>query len=269
MQSVSFYLLPNRIDAYTNLLSDKTERFRKVYNRNLKLYRGVDNQVDINIKNPDQKPTAVRGDAVVLQIISPDQQKTVLQKDLVILDSALGKCRVVITETDLQDLQPGLYQLSIAQEYRETINDENYTVTARRPLYVDSQYGAVITAEIISGINTEPIRAVEIKAFNRNVTDSLETDFFTSGIIYARPQFENPQKTHTFQMYFTDFTGNVVIQGSLSEGGNPEVWADIESLDYINETMAYLNVIGKYNWFRFKYTPDTSESGTLDKILYR
>jgi hypothetical protein len=269
MQSVSVYLLPNRIDAYTNLLSDKAERFRKVYNRNLKLYRGIDNQVDVNIKNSDQKATSIRGDAVIINIVSNDQQKTVLQKDLTIIDSALGKCRVFITDSDLQSIQPGLYQFSIVQEYRQTVSDNNYVVTAKHPLYVDSQYGAIMTVEILPGTNTEPVRALEIKAFNRIITDSLETDYYTSGIIYARPEFEDPQKIHTFQMYFTDFTGNVVIQGSLSQGGNPETWADIVSIDYTNETVSYANVIGKYNWFRFKYTPDTAESGTLDKILYR
>jgi hypothetical protein len=126
-----------------------------------------------------------------------------------------------------------------------------------------------MTVQVIDGTNTESIPAFEIKEFNRNITDRLETDFYTSGIIYARPEFEDPQKLHTFQFYFTNFTGNVVVQGSLSEGGNPENWADISSLDYTAATSAYTNVIGKYNWFRIKYTPESPTSGNLDKVLYR
>ena len=58
----------------------------------------------------------------------------------------------------------------------------------------------------------------------------------------------------------------MIIQGSLSDGGNPEVWADVATLNFENATNDYYNVTGKYNWFRLKHTPT---SGTVDKVLYR
>jgi hypothetical protein len=72
-------------------------------------------------------------------------------------------------------------------------------------------------------------------------------------------------------MFFTNYTGQVVIQGSLSEGGNPEIWVDLETLTLTGSTIEYQNVTGKYNWFRVKHTPSilVNSPGTVDKILYR
>jgi hypothetical protein len=72
-------------------------------------------------------------------------------------------------------------------------------------------------------------------------------------------------------MFFSNYSGQVVIQGSLSEGGNPEVWVDVETLALTAETAAYRNITGKYNWFRVKHTPNKliTNNGTVDKILYR
>jgi hypothetical protein len=57
-------------------------------------------------------------------------------------------------------------------------------------------------------------------------------------------------------LYFTDFTGRITLQGSLDQGGDPQTWADIQAIDYTNATIEYINVTGKYNWFRFKYEPN-------------
>jgi hypothetical protein len=53
----------------------------------------------------------------------------------------------------------------------------------------------------------------------------------------------------------------------LSEGASPHVWVDVKSQNYENSTAEYINVVGKYNFFRVKYIP--TNSGTVDKILYR
>jgi hypothetical protein len=72
-------------------------------------------------------------------------------------------------------------------------------------------------------------------------------------------------------LFFTNYTGSVTIQGSLSEGGNPEVWVDVETLALTTATLTYQNITGKYNWFRVKHTPNKliTNNGTVDKILYR
>jgi hypothetical protein len=55
MQLGSVYLYPNRLDVYTNFDDWVHERNRKVYQRNLKVYRGVDNRIEFRVKTSDQK----------------------------------------------------------------------------------------------------------------------------------------------------------------------------------------------------------------------
>jgi hypothetical protein len=72
-------------------------------------------------------------------------------------------------------------------------------------------------------------------------------------------------------LFCTNYTGSVIIQGSISEGGNPGVWVDVETLVLTAETLTYQNITGKYNWFRVKHTPNKliTNNGTVDKVLYR
>ena len=56
MHLISVYLYQNKIDVFTNAATAwQTERYRRVYNRNIKIYRGVDNRIDIQVRNSDQK----------------------------------------------------------------------------------------------------------------------------------------------------------------------------------------------------------------------
>jgi hypothetical protein len=60
MQFNPVYLYPNKVDVFTTP-SDiwSTERYRRVYNRNLKIFRGVDNRIDIQVRNSDKKPATL------------------------------------------------------------------------------------------------------------------------------------------------------------------------------------------------------------------
>lgn len=54
MQKITSYLYPNRIEAIANLGSFTVE-FANVYQRNIKLYQGIDNKIEFDLKNADQK----------------------------------------------------------------------------------------------------------------------------------------------------------------------------------------------------------------------
>jgi hypothetical protein len=272
MQSISVYLYSNSIDVFTNAQAAwKTERYRRVYNRNIKIFRGVDNRIDLQIKNSDERRAEVSSlSTVVFNLVDSDSQKIVAQKDCTTVSTSTGRFYVTLTELELIDIEPGFYQYSCVLETRTDRGDGTYIVTARDPLYIDTQYDALATIEVLNSVsgNAQPSQTIE--EFNSIITIQLETDFFTSGIIDARPQFNTPQTLHTFQMYFSDYIGDVVLQGSLDDGGSPRNWADLETISVTDDvTTTYTNATGKYNWFRFSHTPDESNTGTFDKILYR
>ena len=271
MQAISVYLYPNKLDVFTNLPDEwLQERYRRVYNRNVKIFRGVDNRVDLQAKNSDQKKQDLTGYTLVFNLLARETQELLLQKDCVIVSEENGRYYVTLTEADLRTIEPGNYQYSIIKETRTDLGNQ-YTVTERTPLYIDSQYGVVSTIEIGSDITGEPLDSNKITVFGKHESfgEPFAT-YYVSSIIDAKPELSAPQTTHTFQFNFKSYTGSVVIQGSLSEGGNPQVWTDLTTFTTDADNTLYKNVVGKYNWFRIKHTPDTiANTGTVDSVLYR
>lgn len=94
---------------------------------------------------------------------------------------------------------------------------------------------------------------------------------YISSIINAQPQLSTTQSLHTFQVYLTNYSGTVTIEGSIDEqGASPKNWQTIQTLTLLNSTSnAYRNIVGKYTWFRIKHIPTLGTLGTVDKILYR
>jgi hypothetical protein len=252
MQLGSIYLYPNRLDVYTNLESWVHERYRRVYNRNLKVYRGVDNRVEFRVKNSDQKPANISSRTFVFRLIVRETQELLIKKDCELVDAINGRIVLNLSENELLDIEPALYQYSLSYEVREDRGDY-YVVTDKKPVYVDTQYGANAVIEVLGGVDGEPLPSVEISEFKRYVDPIPENNFFHSGIIDANAPIVTANSLHTFQLYFTNFTGRVTLQASLSKGGDPQTWADIASYDYIDTNREYINIVGKYSWFRFKY----------------
>ena len=54
MQKISTYLYPNRIELLADLAGFTTE-YTNVYQRTLKIYNGIDNTLEFDMKNADQK----------------------------------------------------------------------------------------------------------------------------------------------------------------------------------------------------------------------
>ncbi len=255
MQLISVYLYPNKVNAYTNYLAEwKTERYRRVYNRNVKLYRGADNRIDIQIRNSDEKAYDVSGyDDFVFNLVNRETKELILSKDCVIQNAATGKIYVILTEGELTDIESGFYQYSIIGQIRNEA--DNTLVLNKTPLYIDAQYGVFSNLEIFGDVFGEPVDSAVIDEFREfKVTIGGTEKFLLSSIINAQPQLSTPQSLHTFQFYYTNYSGTVVIQGSQSDGGNPQVWVDLDTEEMTNQsTPTYKNIVGKWNWFRVKF----------------
>jgi len=143
MQLNPCYLYSNRMDVYTNLGSWTKERFRKVYQRTMKIYKGVDNRLDFQVRNNDNKSKNITElDSVTFNIIAVDTKGIQLQKAVTIETATEGKMYVLLSEADIQDLERGYYQFSMFY----TDGSGN-----RFPLYGDSQYDALGQLQVIDG----------------------------------------------------------------------------------------------------------------------
>ena len=260
MQFNPVYLYSNKLDVFTNpLASWQTERYRRVYNRNLKIYRSVDNRIDLQVRNSDQKASNITGSTLVFNLVTRETQDLILQKECTEQDLLSGKVFVTLTELDMLDIDPGFYNYSIIKEVRESINLTEYKVTSRIPMYMDSQYGTIGTIEVSGDVSGAIDESVVVDKFNYTnpFTQGDETSkFYISSIIDARPTINTANSLHTFQFYHTNYVGSVTIQGSIDEQGatpRDHKWTDITSVDLATEQ--YKNVTGKYTWFRIKHVP--------------
>jgi len=275
MQFNPVYLYVNKLDVFTTPTDTwSTERYRRVYNRNLKIFRGVDNRIDIQVRNNDQKASNIVGSTLVFNLVSQDTRDLVLQKDFTAMDLATGKVTVNVTAEELLDLDIGFYNYSIVKEVRSTVDSTDYTVTSKIPLYMDSQYDTVGTLEITGDVYGGVADSVVVDTFNYTNPFTQGAGepfpFYISAIIDAAPNTSPAYPIHTFQFYTTNYTGTVQIQASLdAQGATPRdtKFSTVATVDLLTEQ--YKNVTGKYNWFRVKHIPATNNTGTVDKILYR
>jgi hypothetical protein len=227
-----------------------------VYNRNIKIYRGVDNRIDLQVRNSDEKAADITGSTLVFNLVERETQTLVAKKDCVTVAASTGKFYVTLTQSELIDIETGFYQYSVYNETRTANGDGTHIVSSRTPLYIDSQYDALANIEVLDSGEGEVQASTKVTEFSLHKSFGEPfSDYYISSIINARPQVTTPQSLHTFQMFFSNYSGQVVIQGSLSEGGDPGVWADLTTINLVEASSSVQNVTGKYNWFRVKHTP--------------
>ncbi len=278
MQINSLYLYSNKIDVFTNTLATwKTERYRRVYNRNLKIYRSVDNRIDLQVRNSDQKATTIAGSVLVFNLVSRDKN-LILSKDCTSVSDSTGNVYVTLTQAEMYNLESGFYDYSIVQEVRTApdgtayVPGSSYIVSSKTPLYVGAQYEVLNTLEVLNDVQGGVVNSLVVSTFRyiNPFTLGVNGDkYYISSIIDANQITSTSQSVHTFQFYTTNYSGSVVIQGSLDVESDPSTWVDLSTTTVSNSDITYKNVEGKYNWFRIKHTPDISNTGTVDKVLYR
>jgi hypothetical protein len=140
MQKISSYLYPNRIELLADVAGFTTE-YTNVYQRTVKIYNGVDNVLEFDIKNADQK----RIDLTTLSSLSlnvMDSRGTALSNSpyTVTATATKGIAKVIIPEDDLLELSPQFLKYSVTA--RDTTGNNII-------LYADSRFGAVGTIQLI------------------------------------------------------------------------------------------------------------------------
>jgi hypothetical protein len=234
-----------------------------VYNRNLKIYRSVDNRIDLQLRNADQKALSISNSTLVFNLIGRDGSDLLVKKDLTLIpdDSNLkikGRAYLTLTSEEMQEFEEGHYQYSIVQEVRELIDGtDEHRVLSKTPLYIDSQYGVLATIEVVGDVEGAVSNSQVIKTFNYTATFEDAPNFYISSIIDAQPQLGTPQSSHTFQFYTSNYTGTIKIEGNLDDqGASPREKSWVELLSFTPAgSVDYKNIEGKYNWFRIKHLP--------------
>jgi hypothetical protein len=114
-----------------------------VYTRTIKIYQGIDNPLQVQVKNQDQKPINTTGYLVQLDIQDIESRGSVESLAVTITNAAKGQGTVIIPRDVVNALDQRRYKL--------TIKLINQTTNKEQPLYVDDNYGALADLEVLEG----------------------------------------------------------------------------------------------------------------------
>ena len=260
MQTVSRYLLNNVVIVYT---SGYHGRNSTVYDRRIKLYKGVSNPLSFTFKNEDQKAQDITAKTYEFNLIDSETKQSVVTRNLTILDdgsttSTKGTASITVTEGDLLTLDAKFYNYAI----REVAADNTRTVT-----FADSFYNAAGTVEVLDGAYPDMIDSTEINSFTSTTGPLTQT----SSAIDANPGINNNVALHTIAIYQKSFVGTLRIQGTMVSTPGDTDYFDIATISFESnsDAITYYNFTGVYQNVRFSWGNTSGNTGRVDKILYR
>lgn len=250
MYSTQVYLYtPRQIVVLYDGTSSR--RYQTVYAKNLKLHKGVDNKLQFQFINQEEKPVDISDKEITFRFISYDGKIILVQKTLSLLLPLKGIAQLELNASDIENIDPqnGFYSLEIP------VGSFDF------PVFVDSDSGARGKMSIVDSIlpSFVPSMEVTIPSHSTPAIGSPAVTFYSSQI--------NTHDTSvvSLQANFTDYIGNIQFQGSTTGAE----WYDINDMyEYDTETTSTIGstIIGFHPYMRLKFV---STNGTVDKILVR
>lgn len=115
-------------------------RNRVVYSRPITVYQGIDNPLQIVIKNQDQKAVDLTGYSVQIDIQDPVNHLTAYSFSITFTDITKGLGTVLLDKDTVNSLDQRVYKLTM-----RTIKDDD---ASERPLYIDDNFGVPLDLEV-------------------------------------------------------------------------------------------------------------------------
>jgi len=267
MQKIQSYLYTNRIQLLADVAGFTTE-YTNVYQKTVKIYNGVDNVLEFDIKNADQKridlSTLSNIELNVMDVTGnalPNSPYTITPT------ATKGIATVTIPDMDLGEYTTQFFKYSV------TATKDGNTV----PLYADSRFGVAGTMELIS--NAMP-----------SFRDDRVYNTFTGEIDFAG-NIQHRSSAIPAKFYETVATENLTFQVNISSGflgkiyleGTTDMTISVNSWLNASQTTIFDNIssnvktsavstvtitmpVGSNNYFRltWQWPPTTSISSYMD-----
>ena len=261
MQLIPRYLSTNNAILVADLANNITE-YRPVYRRTLEVYKGIDNVLTFEIKNPDQKPISILNTYTPKFVAFDETNRQVLEHDGVIIETSTpsrkGQFTITVRENDLLDLKSQYLSYNV---FLIKTSDATKVLT-----YGDTHYHSSGNIHVNTEAFPGPAPTYEITTFTETEASS---GIFASESITAEPAKNGNDALHTAAVYTTDFEGEIIIQGTLDNSIESFTnWTDIYSTTLTSPTQPqFINLNGVFSHIRAKY--QNKVSGTIDKILIK
>ena len=243
------------------LSGNSARRYMPVYAKPLTLHKGVDNQIQFQFLNQEQKPVDITGKSITCRIISYDGSEVLLRKALTPTYALNGLAVLTVNAADIEDIdaQAAHYSLEIP------VGEFDF------PVFVDQNAGARGDMNIVNSILPAFIPSSNItiptgQPFpnldpNNNQANTLpNANIYYSSVINTQ---DNP--ILTIQAHLHEYNGEVAIEGTFSSSLTD--WYPITATEYLETTDTVgFTVIGYHPFLRMSFTSNT---GVVSNILAR
>ena len=276
MQFLPIYLYANKLDVTLDLDATIRGVNQVMYQRDLIIQKGIQNQIRIQFKNSDQKRVSVSTtQTFVFSMFDAINQRMIVEKNLEVLPettSTKGVALLTFNESDTLDLDKSSYTYSV----KLRTNDGTYT-----PAYSNTYYGMNGTLHVANDVFPVLTDSTTITSFLPTYNSNTQLYEHKSGNIYASPEYNGNSGLHTVALYMTAYKGSVLVQGTLDNTPTDDrSYYTIENKTYTGFTgIDYVNFNGVFTYIRIVYIPakgpiDSNNDnpnffGSFDKVLYR
>ena len=239
------------------LFGNSVREYMPVYSKPLTLHKGVDNMIQFQFLNQEQKPVNITDKEISCRIISYDGTTVLLRKALTLQLPVTGIASLILNAADIEniDAQQGYYSLEIP------VGEFDF------PVFVDQNAGArgdmnIVNSILPSFVPSEPISIPSGQAFPN--TNPLANANSVAVIYHTSVINTNNNPILSIQARYADFYGDVLVEGSVIVDGD---WYPILNSTYSNvtDTLGY-TVIGFHPYIRLQFT---SNVGVVTNILAR
>jgi hypothetical protein len=226
------------------------------YAKPLTLHKGVDNRIQFQFLNQEQKPVNVTGKSITCRILNYDGTEVLVRKALDLDFALTGIASLRLNAAEIEDIpaQKAYYTLEIPEG------------TFDFPVFVDQNAGArgdmnsvnsilpsFVPSEIVTIPTGQPFPNINNSSGNTNLV------YYTS-VINTQ---DNP--ILTIQTQYEEYYGNVTILGSSIVDGDFYVIQADDDLANVTETKGY-TIYGYHPFVKVEFT---SNSGAVTNILAR
>ena len=149
MITVKTYLYPNTAEVQVFDPTIFTTRNRQVYSRPIKVYQGIDNPIQVLVRNQDQKNVNLTGYTVQASIQDPTNQVTIETYAVTFANIAIGQGTFTLDKGTINTLEQRFYKLTF-----KTIQISDNT---EQPIYIDDNYGVPLDLQVLPAYYAETV----------------------------------------------------------------------------------------------------------------
>jgi hypothetical protein len=232
-----------------------------VYAKTLTLHKGVDNKIQFQFLNQEQKPVDITGKSITCRILNYNGTEVLINKALTLELAATGIAALYLNAADIEDIpaQKAHYSLEIP------VGQFDF------PVFVDQNAGARGDMDIVNSVlpSFVPSSSITIPTGqpfpNLDANNSIQNALPNANTYYSSIINTEDNPILTIQARYTQFNGDVTIEGTTNQQATD--WYPITTAVYSNitDTKGY-TITGFHPYVRMVFTSNT---GAVTNILAR